>query len=135
MSRKPEFWLISVIETSTGRRKFRKLFPAKKFLETFSSGNFFAVNFFRRKLFPGKNFSAETFSSRNFSNRKVFDGKFSLENQSSYPRTDFSAKQQFEFFKKRLPLTNWAWAVNTVVQDLLKNLINSYIFWHRERPL
>ena len=94
--------------------------------ETFSSGKFSAAKNFRwkyfcRKLFPAEKFPAETFLGRNFSNGKNFDGKFSTENQSSSPRTDFSAGQQFEFFKKRLPLTNWARAVTTVFRDLLKN--------------
>ena len=66
---------------------------------------------FRRKLFRQKLFSAETLLTK-----KMSDGKFSPENQSSSPRTDFSAGQKFEFFKKRLPLTNWP-----VFRDLLKN--------------
>ena len=93
--------------------------------ETFSSrkvsaGKNSRQKLFRRKVSIGK-FLAETYSGRNLSNGKIFGGKFSPENQSNYPRTDFTAEQKFEFFKKRLSLTNWARAVNTIFRDLLKN--------------
>ena len=96
------------------------IIPGKDEPETGIPVNFRHGNFRQKAEIP-ETFSGGKVFGSNFSNGKISDGKFSPENQSSSPRTDFSAGQQFEFFKKRLPLTNWAQAVTTVFRDLLKN--------------
>ena len=74
--------------------------PGKDEPETGIPVNFRHGNFRQKAEIP-ETFSGGKVFGSNFSNGKISDGKFSPENQSSSPRTDFSAGQQFEFFKKR----------------------------------